>query len=346
VQPPTWEPDTLFLLDPVDEARVLAAGGRLSEEYSDYFSPGTAKAGLVPGPFDRLGVGHPGGLVFPVDGLLPIDQFTVSFWLRGRATTELLRFGRHLVVALAGDELTATWLPAGLRVRVRLDAVGADADAGGWQPCSVTWEDGSLTLRSGDAAATAIGTVAPCGPVSGNDGGLVVLGGNDPGQPHDAAVAEVHVRRFARTGARGPTIAVDARTPGEPFRRDTLGLLALYTGFRLHEDGRDPDVGTAIRDAQFRAVAEAGVPVVRIGGVVSATRIGADGTYDFSVLDEKLDLLHRLGARFHAQRTAQGPRALGRAGVERVRPPARHLPGGERESLERARHRGLLVGHA
>jgi len=301
-RPPAWEPDTLFLLDPRDEATVLAAGGRLADEYREYFAPTTAKATLVPGPFSRLGVGQPGGLIFPVDGLLPVDQFTVSFWLHptGATSADLLTFGRHLVVRLQDGEVVAQWLPAELDARVPLTT------GEGWQPYSVTWDGRVLTVLAGngDRTATAKLDTAPdtrpeARPCSGADGGLRIGG-------HGVEIAEVHVSRFARTpGAvvvfNGPTVSVDAGATdgGRPFPRNVTGVLALYTGFRMHEDGKDPDVGTAIRDAQFRACAAAGMPLARFGGVVSATRIDEDGTYDFSVVDEKLRLLHELGVAFH-----------------------------------------------
>jgi hypothetical protein len=288
-RPPVWEPDTLFLLDPRDEAHVLSEGGRLADEYQDYFGLAAAdKARLVAGPFSRLAVTGPAPVIYPVDGLLPTDEFTVTFRIRRPADTELLRFGEHLVVTHQGGTLTASWLPGAATAELAVDASD-------WLCVTMTWDGTTLALHGGgsSAEAKAEGGAEPL-PVSGDDGGLRIVD-----------VAELHVSRFARTPGgvlvhHGPAVTVDlGQRTGRDYPRYVGGVLGLYTGFRYNEDGVAPNVGTGIRDAQFRACAEAGMPLLRLGGVVSATKVGENGEYDFSIVDEKLDLLHELGVAFH-----------------------------------------------
>jgi hypothetical protein len=292
-RPPFPEADTLFLLDPRDEPTVLAEGGRLAEAYTDYFA--APRAVLVPGPSGRMAIASPAA-VYPVDGLLPVDQFTVTLSARGpvHEPTRLAAFGRHLVIEADRAGVAAAWLPASLRVA--LPVVLGEA----WECLAVTWDGTTLTLLARGQAASASGHdhAAP-NPVSGRDGGLVVLDRAGP------EVADLHVSRFARTLGQplvhhGPTVEVDLAAPlGRDHPPYAAGVLGLYTGYRYGADGIVPDVGTSIRDAQFRACAEAGMALARFGGMVSATRVDPDGGYDFSLIDEKLKPLHDLGVAFH-----------------------------------------------
>jgi hypothetical protein len=289
-----WEPDTLFLLDPRGEADVLAEGGRMADAYQDYFAS-PDRAALVPGPFGRLGVTGDTALVYPVDGLLPVDEFTVTFRLRAASPAPgvhvLAAFARSLVIEADGPVLRARWLPSDTSVEAPLP-VGDD-----WAVVWVVFDGQELALLDVREKCGPASCVAAAAPVSGADGGLRIAPG-----PH--AVSDLHVSRLARTpgGVRvhhGPALAVDLGRQGREFPPYTAGVLGLYTGFRYGADGVEPDIGTAIRDAQFRACAEAGMPLLRMGGVVSATTVDEHGALDFSVIDEKLDLLHHMGVAFH-----------------------------------------------
>ncbi|MFN2464351.1 MAG: hypothetical protein ABR573_10680 [Candidatus Dormibacteria bacterium] len=319
-RPPAWEEDTLFLMDPRDEAHVLSEGGRLAGEYSDYFAPSTARAQIVPGPFSRRGVASPGGygeprLVYPVDGLLPTDEYTVTFWVRSRdgdlagagAEIELLRFGCALRLRLGGRLMSAA---VGEQV-TRIDLGTGSHPAGEWAVFTVTMQGGRLTLRApaqDHESSVEVALLAATG-ASGVDGGLTVLDGAPA--PHDVEVAEIQVNRYARSAAvmtarSGPEIRVDASVPAGRLPPYLGGGLGLYTGFRNGQDGANPDTGTAIRDAQFAACAAAGLPLVRLGGAVSSTPIHDRGPgavpryeYDFTHIDDKMRVLGEAGVGFH-----------------------------------------------
>ncbi len=323
-RPPFAEADTLFLLDAVDEGDVLAQGGRLSTQIKHYFET-DAKVALVPGPFFRKGVANPSGdpeaaLVHQVDGLLPLDEFTLTFWLRSAGCDypeqpsadpiEFLRLGRHLSIGRSeSGDLHVTLLPTD--TVVRLDLTADDMPADRWRAVSVVWDGRTLTLMLGDEekVATASGDVPDVGPCSGADGGLNLLPGS--GTPHTFEISDLHISRHARTFGdvrvfTGPTVVVDASESSEAYPRYMGGALGLYAGIRNGYDGVDPDVGTKVRDAQFLACARAGMPLVRMSGLVSSTQVtdrGPDAdpryVYDFGAVDDKVDLLAREGVAFH-----------------------------------------------
>jgi hypothetical protein len=318
----------LFVLDPISETALLARGGRLSGDFAGYFAPGAMKAPLVPGPFDRLGVGQAVGaakedpyrdaaFVVTVDGLVAADEMTVLLWLRvlrpPAQRRTVLDLSRHLHVAAeaaagGGVRLTANLRPASVAVHLDLPA-GA---AGVWHPVTVTLGDGLLTfaLPSHGLETSAAVAAAPSEPVSGNDAGLCILPGAVAAP--ELEVAELTLLRTRRAPGlaavvRGASVCVDLTADAGALSPGIGGALALYTGYRpAGPDGVDPDVGTAIRDKQMAAVGEAGIPLIRLGGVVSGTEITDHGvaasprfTYDFTNLDERMAPMAATGARFH-----------------------------------------------
>jgi hypothetical protein len=318
--------DVLFRLDPVSEAALLAAGGRLSGDFGGYFAPGTLKAPLVPGPFGRLGVGQAVGppsddpyrgpaLVIPVDGLVSEDELTVVLWVRAlrppAAPRTVLDLQRHVHVRAAaagggGVRLTADLRPSGVSVSLDLPRTGDE-----WQPVVVSFDgrDLSLSLPHADLVATTAAAV-PTEPVSGNDAGLCILPGAV--EAPELEVAELVVLRSARTPGlvpvvHGAAIRVDLTEDAGTLSPQIAGALALYTGYRpAGPDGVDPDVGTKVRDLQLAAVGAAGIPLIRLGGVVSGTTIIDEGpgaeprfSYDFTDLDERLAPMVATGACFH-----------------------------------------------
>lgn len=301
-------PDALFVLDPVSEAQVLSEGGRLADEYSRYFAPETARAPLVPGPFGRLGVGQTSGagrpgLVYPLEGVLPSDEFTLSFWVRPvgpvAGETILVQAARVLNVTYDGAVLNVVLKEWGAQA-----AVETTLPPDEWTAVTVVWRDPALSVFIGDqrVADAASETDGPRMPASWCDGGLLLLPGavNEP----SIELAEVVIQRWARTPdehllCHGPTIAVDAAAPtGTDWSPWLGGSLALYTGMRVWQDGVDPDVGTSVRDQQFERCADAGLPVVRISGAVTATRV-RDGELDFTWLDDKLRVWAERGVAVH-----------------------------------------------
>lgn len=323
-RPPFPEPDTLFLLDAADEGDVLAQGGRLSVETKSYFTT-DAKVSLVPGPFFRKGVANPSGdpaaaLVYQVDGLLSLDEFTLTFWLRSAGCdyfdqpadtpVEFLRMGRHLSIGRSSAaDLYAELLP--LNTVARLELAPEDIPADGWRAVSVLWDGRTLVLMLGDEdrVTSEPGGDLDIGPCSGADDGLRLLPGS--GTAHTFEISDLHISRYARTFGEvqvftGPTVSVDTSSSSMEFSPYIGGALGLYTGLRGGRDGVAPDVGTHVRDAQFLACARGGMPLVRMSGLVSSTRVtdrgpGSDPryAYDFTDVDDKVDLLAGEGVAFH-----------------------------------------------
>jgi len=320
--------DVLFHLDPVSEHSLLAAGGRLSGDFEGYFDPGTLKAPLVPGPFGRLGVGQAIGpavpdpyrgpaLIVPVDGLVPHDALALVLWLRvirpPAASRTLLDLQRHLHLSAAAGpagsvRVTADLRPAGLSISINLPPGPADR----WHAVAVSFDGSELVLAlpgHGLSEAALVATL-PTEPVSGNDAGLCLLPGS-VSEP-ELEVAELVIHRWPRTigvapAFNGPKIEIDSGRHVGTLPPLFGGALALYTGYRpAGPDGVDPDVGTSIRDQQMAAVGDAGIPLIRVGGVVSGTTIIDNGpgaeprcTYDFSQMDERMAPMAATGARFH-----------------------------------------------
>jgi len=347
---PRWEPgrgpvtdegDTLFVLNPTGEAGVLAEGGRLADEYSGYFAPGTGRAPLVPGPFGRLGVGQGTGdgrpaLVYPLDGLLSMDELTLTLWVRvlraGVGPATLVEAARVLTVEFDDSAVGAD---SGGSVRVALPLFEAEVTVaagpeqlpvGRWAPIIVTWDGATLTAsvgaqecadgaEKGRATAEADENVArESTPVaSWADGGLLILPGAAVGAP-GLEVAELVIQRYCRQPGEnrvfhGPTVTVDVGSPtGQTWSPHLGGALALYTGMRVWRDGVGPDVGVAVRDQQFAACAAAGIPLVRVGGVVSAVQVRDDGTYDFAWLDDKVAEWRRRDVALHLTLDYNHPR--------------------------------------
>ncbi len=85
--PPMAGPDTLMLLQPTDEAQVLAEGGRLHNAYQTYYA--VTRAALSTGPFvakafpeDATGIIH---ATYPLTGALPLDEWTIELWAKSKA---------------------------------------------------------------------------------------------------------------------------------------------------------------------------------------------------------------------------------------------------------------------
>ena len=131
-------------------------------------------------------------------------------------------------------------------------------------------------------------------PFSGRDDGLTIAASPNP---HPFHVSDTTIYRWWRTYKghdfkHGPVVAVDANTDRGAWEPSLGGCLALYEGF---EKIPEAPPGSLIRDRQFRLVFdEAGVRSVRVAGLMgmpTITRSYPDYSYDWTVLDAKLDAL-------------------------------------------------------
>lgn len=334
---PIAEFDTLALFNPVDEATILSEGGRMAVTFSNYFDPTTVKASLVAGPFlnrafgeDTTGNAH---VIYPIDGLLPLDEFTVEIWIRSKGadlTAQTSGVGRFITFAASnGDTLeihregtgliVARWTIAGTpgsSANMTLSAGDVPADA--WRALSLTWKSSVFKLMLGDNVRSGTSAAATTPPYQfaqavdeGNVGVTPAGGPNALTGPFE--VGEVRVSRYARTyatelQAKGPTVTIDANATQGTWPHK-IGVFAQYPGWRdTAADGSAGGGGvtaTSIRDQLISAETGAGLRLVRIDHIFDKIGIIDNGvgaspryTYNWANLDGPMDLLHAAGCNF------------------------------------------------
>ncbi len=269
---------------------------------------GVSKVALTDGPAGKtIGptVGTLDRLIFPLDGLLPLDQFTLEFEVTSvgmdlTAQPSNCTYFNAALDAAGGTSLGvanegATQMRAVVRVAgsnyfantLSTLAVG-DVPADTPTKLTLTYDGTNLVLRLRDAVRTSTNnthganaapamTTIPWGSGDHSGGGLVICGGPSTAPSGAIRIGQFRISRWCRTpGAallyKGPTITVDAGTTQGAFPSPVSGVFGQYAGWR---DGNVADgsagggglTATSIRDQLMAAQGAAGLETVRIDHV-------------------------------------------------------------------------------
>jgi hypothetical protein len=218
--PADGEYDLLFVPNPLNQMQVLNEFG-LVKSRSNHQSPPTSMASYIPGFSWRNGVGanntpNTDAAIWPIDGVLPSDQFTIVFYIRSQGADyvdqpasrtayhwsfdvdELGRNGLSLVrVPSSPGTMSLRWNFESLRLEARLGLLRGDIPADTWKRIVCTWDGVVLRVATGDNArngasdpiTTVVGTHSggslndnvalplSCCLLDGVSGGLFVNGG-------------------------------------------------------------------------------------------------------------------------------------------------------------------------
>lgn len=332
------QPDTLFLLDVLDERDALAQGAALSADYTNYLNPATAKVPLVAGPAWRKGVGASAGgkdhFRVGLDGLIPKDQWTLEFKLKsnGADYTAQPAGGAFLIasaqIASTRSESLEVTRPTtgvlrvavlrGTTVQYKCDialAVG-NVPADTWvtvsatlQPDSVgsptiaAWVDRAGVTYTGVFTATLENATQHPYSSGDREGGLAV---NSPFDGATASgpfsVAELHIMRYARvrSGSVGPTLKAPTVSVDATQALDGYPVQDLAGIFAQYAGWRDllSDQNAANRDAIIAAAGAAGMRTIRMP--IIWDRVGFTGNVptDFSSFDVPMDKYAAQGCSF------------------------------------------------
>ena len=261
----------------------------------------------------------PGGnaaLVVPVPGLLPRDEWTITFDVLNDSGTDFISAPFPAAQTFFIANAIMVWRNAANQVSVLnfltfqggTWTIGSgEWQAGTWKSFTVWWRRSDNTLEAmmdQDHAGRIVGgspiTSPPAvgSPPDGTHDGIQ-LGGTTGGSfPFEIANTKIH-RWFwpydSTPSQDGATLAIDAGTTTGPWHKDNAGVLALYEGF-----WETPEIQPYkdIRDEQLDLVlGEAGTPLIRFAGLLNCIGItetppgSGSFTYDWTGLNEKLDAL-------------------------------------------------------
>lgn len=340
---PLWVPsnvsagdfDVLFDADPYDEKTVLAEGGTLQGNPLTVFAdPPPAKATLAVGKRIRKAsttIASGGALSYPVDGVLPLDEWTIECWAQAIGVDASTLGVSYIWSAFTGSQsITILTAPTGLlQVNVAIDErtmtsgvlysytaqitlASGDIPADTWRKISVTWDGTTMRLILGDNAKSgtiAMPTTNMTRPWSGDprqQAGHVYAGNTSSGQGVGKwLVGDLRILRYARTyntakTAKPATITVDAGTAQGAFPRAVFGVVTSYSDLTWD----DTDALTSVRDAQHAVLTAAGVPFIRMGQFSrSAIPAGLSGdtvaTIDYTKFDNIWGRAAGTGADLH-----------------------------------------------
>jgi len=346
---PIRQPDTLFFpTDIASEAQLLAHGGRLKQNGDAYFAAGATKAPAVwsGGP---AGLPHFGPSTvsddepwFPLDGLLPVDQFTMilPLYSPGADLTALGDGGNYLFscgVQGGGSNpqnglmirhvnntqiIAQFYKDAAAATATTLTIASGDVPSNTWSYLSIVWDGTNLQLWMNNKAKTATAVSGATVPTIFSAGfrgdGTFVLGASGGGDWQTLCqVGLPHIMRYARTynttlTGKAPTVSVNAAATSGAFPYNIGGAFAQYGYWRPGADTR-----TDVRGAVIAAEAASGLKVVRIDqplNTASVTGAVPPFTYNWTNLDDKMDALHAAGAVFHIT-LGYCPAAVGGSGL-------------------------------
>jgi hypothetical protein len=294
------EPDVLFVADTRDELTVLADGGMLGGNSNTALAPGTPKATLADGLF-RRSVQSGGGeasACWPIDGCLPLDQFTIVCYVNpgaaaldtinttiwryqsGVQTLTLRNTGTSLIAELVVDE--RNFLPAGANnvITATCAMTAGDVPANVFTAITVRWNatTGLLRVMIGNNARSGQSTATPNPtwlkrPWSGDPRatGFLVLGTDRLGGATATGIkvsdfiAFRYDREYGTNNYRtrpAPALTIDAATAQGAWRKRLAGVVLHYTGWARNET--DEVAFAAQRDRQLDLLQAAGCPTVRI----------------------------------------------------------------------------------
>jgi hypothetical protein len=212
--------DLLFAPNPTSQEQVLRDFGLLRSHSAHQLPPASA-ASYIAGYSSRNAVGAnntPGSdaAIWPFDGVLPTDQFTIIFYIRSKGADYVAQPAAsttyHWFFDVDGSGVNGLYLyraaasPAPMRLRwhyeplwleARLNLLRGDIPADTWKRIVCVWDGVSLTIATGDNARSATsspitsvrgahwgGTLAEnvalpgsCCLLDGVSGGLYVNGG-------------------------------------------------------------------------------------------------------------------------------------------------------------------------
>lgn len=258
---PAWDPlaqprleaDTLFLPDLASWETIDAEGGFLANNAAAPSATVASNFEFGPGRFGPAVRGKPGStnyVFYPMDGLIPSDEWTIEFWAKADRPWADLAPGVP-IFALAGEsnrieftprdgqcDVVAQSLPklanvpgASARVlRTSCDALGLSA--GAWHGVAMTFKEGRLDVY---VDARRAGTLEDMrwlpvwSDTTRSDG--VQLSGQQ-GQSANVWISDVRISRTARVPGRSVplrslkgAISVDTRSVRSPIPDNLVGAL-------------------------------------------------------------------------------------------------------------------------
>jgi len=303
---PAREPDTLFLPDLSSAETIQHAGGFLwghhnetSEQVRDKydFGPGRFGAAVKPKTGDDWTF-----VVYPQDGLIPQDEFTIEFWAKaeGGWAVEPFRpffavWGGPNRIDLRKDKqnLAVTFSTFGYHKSESKAQASLGVSGDGWQAFALTLKAGIFRLLVNGKEAVKFDSVPRLPPWS-DDGWGITLGG----EPHGAANVWVSDLRISRT----------ARVPGQP-----VPLRAVAGMWRIAADRKARDLPPlllgALHPGGTPEQTSAALHVIRTDKILTATpmkRGAPDGacptpgisglfSYDWQVCDRVFDWMKEHG---------------------------------------------------
>lgn len=291
------EPDLLFAPAMRDERELYALNGTTHTNKQNTYSPSVVRAEVESFP-EGLGVTakQPQGIaVFPLDGLLAMDEWTMKWLIRPngadlRAVTnaspicsakvgvQYLRVRTattQIEITLASEDDNLTDAGSTRAFFFGLPISTGDVPDGTWGVLTIV-KDGDdmraiLDNNVRTASATSAGVI-----VRGWDGDVhassealgLAIGGNDTtiGADNPLTVIGPFIHRYARTYDKrdqpaAPKITVDADTAQGAFPEHLAGVVGFHTGFS--ETASETTYAT-VRDIQHDAIEAAGCKLIRL----------------------------------------------------------------------------------
>lgn len=321
---PELEPDTLFLLDPDQEATwVPGDGGMVMTGNESGDQPpwlGGTKASVVAGRF-RDGIkpvgGTDGAMMLTPGAVLPADQWTVEAWVSLDVAWSSLAALQGVWLAGGRGQYAQVYINAGGVVTFRMQHSQTDPAAdvtltynagaflsGAWHHIAVTFLSGVVKLYvDGTQRATTTGVPAPrlWGCTGRGDGLLIGSGGYvASNSATHTTISDLRISRKARTP--GSPVTVSGRTTITVGSATGNQINKLLAG-GLHQLG-----GAASETALVGKLL-----VLRSDKAITTTPMkagGTDGThpslghsgaysYDWQVWERDLAYMARLGMEFY-----------------------------------------------
>ena len=323
ILPMAWPPptsDLVFDQNDLDSSASLHESGcrRNSSGTAPYSQTWIQKCSVpTSGPTRLHFPGWQAALIVPVAGLLPRDEWTITFDVLNDSSADFTNAPFPEAQTFLIANAIMVWRSAANQVSVlnfwtfqggTWTIAPGEWQADVWKSFTLWWRRSDNTLEAmmgTDYSGRIVGgppstPPPPVGyPPRGTDDGIQLGGTTGNAFPFDIANTKVH-RWFwpydAAPAHDDPVLAIDAASTIGPWHDGLSGVLALYEGF-WEVPETDP-VFADIRDQQLALVFdEAGSKVVRFAGFlnyigITETPPGSGSfSYDWTVLDDKLDNL-------------------------------------------------------
>lgn len=317
--------DTTFLLRLRDEQQLLDEQILLRSSFQNGLDPAQIRSTLVASGDGSLALlaGADTTMGVPLDGIMPLDQWTIEFALlspgadlfsvTNKAVFAIISKSQQLVVIAAGGQLQANLtLFAGPDRATDTVFPGAvvlasgDVPADTWTRFAIAFNNTGPSLRvirganlsSLNSTVTGgapwgSGIVAPwAGNLFGGAGGALFIGAqSSTGTFGGLRVKDLRISRNLRTyGAaimvKPATLSIDASTAQGAWPTGVAGVVEQYTGLST-----PTDLDATVRDIQLGALRDAGCKMIRVSDIESLAVVTAVTplTIDYSLMDARYD---------------------------------------------------------